>query len=94
MADSASHALESLRGQEVVLDLSSPFVYLGRLVEAGEAFLVLEDADAHDLRDASVGRERYVLDARMHGINPNRRRTWVSLREIVGVSRLEDVLIP
>jgi len=83
---------EQLFGELVVLDLSSPFVVLGRLVERQGEFLVLADADIHDLRDTQTTREKYVLACRGHGISPNRRWTWVSMREVVGVSRLDDVI--
>lgn len=81
-----------LVGQAVVLDLASPFVYVGRLAGQQGEYLLLEDADAHDLRDTSTTRERYVQDTREHGIRANRRRVWVALREVVGVSALSDVL--
>jgi hypothetical protein len=83
---------EHLFGELVVIDLSSPFVYLGRLVETQGDYLLLADADAHDLRDTATSREKYVLAARGHGINANRRWVWVSRREIVGISRLDDVV--
>lgn len=80
-----------LLGQLVVIDLSSPFVCLGRLEAVQGEFLVLSEADLHDLRDTSTTRERYVRDGEVHGIHPNRRRTWVSLREVVAITRLEDI---
>lgn len=86
------HALDSLLGEVVVLDLASPYVYLGRLVSVDAEHLVLEEADCHDLRDTTTTREKYVLDCRRHGFGPNRRQVWVNRREIVGVSRLEDVV--
>jgi hypothetical protein len=92
MASEAAPSFEHLFGENVVIDLSSPYVYLGRLVEARGDFLLLSDADAHDLRDTATTREKYVLAARGHGINANRRWVWVSRREIVGISRLEDVV--
>ncbi|MGH7140857.1 MAG: hypothetical protein ACREHD_34430 [Pirellulales bacterium] len=92
MASEASPAFDDLFGQIVVIDLSSPYVYLGRLVEARGDFLLLSDADAHDLRDTATTREQYVLAACGHGINANRRWVWVSRREIVGISRLDDVV--
>jgi hypothetical protein len=86
-------SLEPLIGEIVVLDLSSPFVYIGRLVDEQPEFLMLEDVDAHDLRDSTTTREKYILDCRMHGVRSNRRRAWVSRREIVAASKLEDVLL-
>lgn len=81
-----------LIGQVVVLDLASPWVYIGRLMGEQADYMVLEDVDAHDLRDTTTSREKYVLDCRLHGVTPNRRRTWVNRRDLVGVTRLEDVI--
>lgn len=92
MASAACPKFEQLFGELVVLDLSSQFVYVGRLIELQGDFLVLAEADAHDLRDSATTREKYVLAARDHGINVNRRWVWVSRREVVGVSRLADVV--
>lgn len=82
----------SLLDQEVVLDLSSPYVALGTLVAVDELFLTLVDADLHDLRDSRSTRERYVLDAKEHGIRKNRARVQVAMRELVSLSRLSDVV--
>lgn len=92
MASPACPKFEQLFGELVVLDLSSQFVYVGRLVELQGDFLVLAEADAHDLRDSATTREKYVLAARDHGVNVNRRWVWVSRREVVGISRLADVV--
>jgi len=82
-----------LIGQEVVVDVNSPYVYLGRLDAERHGFLILEDADAHDLRDTATTRERYVMESRVHGIHVNRRRVSVNLSEVVAVSRLADVVV-
>jgi len=89
---SSNDALTTLRNQIVVLDLASPYVVVGTLVSEDERYLVLEDADMHDLRDSSTTRELYVLDLRRHGLGPNRRRLLIQRREVVGLSLLEDVL--
>lgn len=92
MASQRTPAFQELVGAWVVLDMSSPFVYLGQLVEQQGDYFVLADADAHDLRDTATTREKYVLAARGHGLNANRRWVWVSARDVVGISRLEDVV--
>ena len=93
MNDLDGSCWEHLAGQCVVLDMSSPWVYLGRLVQRQAEFLLLEQVDAHDLRDTRTTRERYVLECRRHGVQANRDRAWVNLRDVVGVCRLEDVLL-
>jgi hypothetical protein len=87
-----SHAWQDCVGQIVVLDLVSPFVCVGLLVEVDRDCLLLEDVDLHDLRDTATTREAYVLEVRRHGTTSNRRRIWVSIREVVSLSRLEDVI--
>ena len=89
----ATDALAGYFGQIVVLDLASPYVVVGTLVAEDDRYLVLEDADMHDLRDSSTTRELYVLDTRRHGIGSNRRRVLVSRADVIGASLLEDVVM-
>lgn len=84
---------EKLSGEWIVLDMSSPYVILGKYSRQQGDWILLSEADVHDLRDATSTREKYVLDSRMHGVRPNRQRVWVCMREVVGVSRLEDVVV-
>lgn len=79
-------------GQLVVLDLTSPYVYLGVLAGEDSHYLILEDADAHDLRDSSTTRDQYIIEAVRHGINVNRTRVFVQKSQVVGVSLLDDVI--
>ena len=92
MPSSLPPLLALLIDREVVLDVSGPYVYLGRLKGGDEKFLSLEEADVHDLRDTATTREEYVLAARRHGIAPNRARAYVRTAEVISVSALEDVL--
>lgn len=85
-------AWQSLHGHVVVIDMASPYVCIGRLVNEQAGYLHLEDVDLHDLRDTSTTRERYVLECRLHGVRCNRMQVWINLRDVVGVSRLEDVI--
>ena len=84
---------EQLRGREIVIDVASPFVYLGKLTGYDEKYLILEQADVHDLRDTTTTREIYVVDSRRFGIHTNRERVFVRIGEIVSVSALEDVIV-
>jgi hypothetical protein len=86
-------ALDQLIGREVVIDVVSPFVYLGKLVAWDPKFVVLEQADVHDLRDTATTRELYVIDSRRFGIRANRERVLVRVGEIVSVSALDDVIV-
>ncbi len=84
--------LTSLVGQEVVLDLASPYVIVGTFRGRDAEHYVIENADVHDLRDTTTTRELYVLDAKRHGINSNRRRIFVRRENVVGIALLADVI--
>jgi hypothetical protein len=84
--------IEELVNQKVVVDMSSPFVCLGTLVAFNDAFLELKNADIHDLRDTDTTRENYVAASHATGIKRNRKRVWVSRRDVVALARLEDVV--
>lgn len=93
MTTSASDsALSQFIGQTVVLDVASMYVYVGTLAEVDEKYLVLTDADVHDLRDTTTTREVYVIDTKRHGVSVNRRRVLVNRAEIVSLSDLNDVV--
>ena len=88
----AGAIFQEYMGREVILDVSSPYVYVGTIKGSSLHCLILEDADVHDLRDTSTTRELYVLDAKRYGVNHNRKRVLVRLDEIVSVSALKDVI--
>ncbi|MFO1095414.1 MAG: hypothetical protein U0992_19220 [Planctomycetaceae bacterium] len=81
-----------LKNQIVVLDLASPYVVVGTLADEDHRYLVLDDADVHDLRDSSTTRELYVLEVRRHGLGPNRKRVHIRRDDVVGISLLDDVV--
>jgi len=91
--DHTASAIDQLIGREIVIDVVSPFVYLGKLVAYDAKYVVLEQADVHDLRDTATTRELYVIDSRRLGIRANRERVLVRVGEIVSVSALDDVIV-
>ena len=84
--------MDEFVGKNVVVDVESMFVYVGKLQEVRDKTLVLKNADVHDLRDSKTTREIYVRDARVHGIQPNRKSVLVRLDKIVSVALLDDVI--
>jgi hypothetical protein len=85
-------SLEAAQGREVVLDLASQYVILGTLCGSDAHHYIVENADVHDLRDTTTSRELYVLDAKRHGINANRKRVFVRKDGVVSLSNLADVI--
>ena len=84
--------MEEFIGKQVVVDVESPFVYLGRLHAINEKTLVLKAADVHDMRDSTTTREVYVREARVHGIQPNRKTVYIRLEKVVSISPLDEVI--
>ena len=84
--------LQELIGQQVVIDLRSEYVCLGTLTRADDHFLELKNADLHDLRDTDTTRELYVAESWATGIKRNRKRLLLVRREVVAITRLEDVV--
>ena len=85
--------LEEMIGQQIVVDLLGPYVCLGKLLRVDDRHLELKNADFHDLRDTQTCRENYVVSSVRTGINRNRKRVLLVRREVVAISRLEDVVV-
>lgn len=85
--------IERMLGGNVVLDLKNSFVYVGLLASIDPEFIVLADADAHDLRDTpTMTREEYVVRCREHGVAINRVRVAVVRTEVTAICLLDDVV--
>ena len=84
--------LDEFLNQKVVVDLSSPFVCLGKLVRLDDHFLELKNADLHDLRDTDTTRENYIAESKATGIKRNRKRVLVLRSDMVAIARLDDVV--
>ena len=82
----------SYQGQNIVVDTRSDFLFIGKLLEVGDYFLTLEDADVHDRRESTTMNEKYILESKKYGVRCNRKRVHIRLREIVGLSRLDDII--
>jgi hypothetical protein len=85
--------LEGLLNHKVVLDMSSPYVCMGKLIRASEHYYELEDADIHDLRDTPTTRENYVVATKLSGIKPNRKHVFIRAAEVVAVALFKNVVV-
>ena len=84
--------LEILIGKNVVLDTSSPFVYIGKLAEVLKHYVRLEDVDVHDGQESVTSNEIYIIEASKHGIKKNRKQVFVRKDVLISLSCLEDVI--
>jgi hypothetical protein len=84
--------LKHFTGKNVVLDTSTPIVYIGRLESVSEKFIGLKNVDVHDTSGGGSTKEVYCIDARKYGIKKNRNFALVSRNAVISVSLLEDVV--
>lgn len=84
--------LDEFLNAKVVIDLSSTFVALGKLVRYDDHFIELKNADLHDLRDTETTRELYVADSVATGVKRNRKRVLIRRDQMVAISPLDDVV--
>ncbi len=82
----------ALIGEEVVLDVKDPHLYIGTLCRMGTECLVLQNADVHFCGDSQTTSELYLLETKKNGIRANRREVFVLRRDVVSISRLSDVI--
>ena len=89
----SANSLERLLNRPVVLDTAGTIVFLGTLLAVhGDGFW-LETADLRDRTEGHVTKERYICEARAHGIRANRQRLFVFRHVVVSISALEDVIV-
>lgn len=91
MSEETTH-LDQLVGKEVVIDVRSMYIFLGKLAGYDHRYVILEEADVHDLRDTNTTRERYVLESKIHGVKSNRDRVLINHDEMVCISEISDVI--
>ena len=88
-----SNPLEPMLNEQVVLDTTTPILYVGTLAEITDQALVLTDADVHDCRDGHANKEVYVAEAYSNGVAVNRRKVVVFRSAVISISRLADVVV-
>ena len=88
----ADEHVQPLIGQTVVVDVSAPYIYLGTLQSTNAAFLVLADADVHDLRDSETTRELYLLSTVRDGVRRNRKEVSLRWEAVLSISKLDDIV--
>ncbi len=87
-----SSILQTLINEILVLDTASPYVIIGTFMGEDAHYLILENADVHDLRDSPTTRELYVVETRRLGVRSNRKRAFVRKSDVISLSKLDDIL--
>jgi hypothetical protein len=89
---SMAEELREWAGKDVVVDTSTPYLYIGRFEEATDTVLKLRDVDVQDISDVSSTKEVYLMSSARLGKRINRHSAWIRIATIVSVSPLEDLL--
>jgi len=84
-------ALKKHLKQAIIVDTRSSWIYIGRLEEVGEGFIVLSDVDVHDSVESPRPKEVYVMESKISGVKANRQCVYVNLDYLVSFSPLDDV---
>ena len=79
------------RGQYVVVDTDSDYLYIGKLLGVTGPFITLGEADVHDRRESSSMNEKYILESKKYGVRSNRREVRIRFQRMVSYSLLDDV---
>lgn len=85
-------SIESFVGKSVVIDTTSPIVYIGKLTSVSDDTLKLEEVDVHDMRETGTGKDLYLINAKKHGVKMNRKEVTVLRHTVACVSLLEDII--
>ena len=89
---SDSNAIPRYQNQYIVVDTSSDFIFIGKLMDIDEYFVTLVEADVHDRRESPSMNEKYIMDSKMYGVRCNRRRVHIRLDRVISISALDDVI--
>ena len=84
--------LKKYLNKNVVLDTDSHWLYIGTLKAIEKDCYLVENVDAHDLRETTTSRDNYLIGVKNHGLVINRKEAKVIKEKVIGVSRLEDIL--
>lgn len=78
--------------QIVIIDTSSPIIYLGKLESEHEGYLTLSDVDVHDSSEYSSTKEQYLAKTLVTNIRPNRKKANVDKNKIISISLFSDII--
>jgi hypothetical protein len=88
----APNTILGYRGQNIIVDTVSHFIYIGKVEDVSDYFLTLRDADVHDRRESPSMNEKYILDSKKFGVRCNRKMVHIRLQEVISISLLDDVI--
>lgn len=80
------------RDTYVVVDTTSPYIYIGKLLDINDYILTLSDADVHDCRESMTINEKYIMESKKYGVRHNRHLVHILFDKVISLSKLDDVI--
>ncbi|RME04521.1 MAG: DUF2642 domain-containing protein [Planctomycetota bacterium] len=90
---STDKILEKYLNQQVIVDTNTNFVFIGTLVEMTPDYVLLQNADAHDITQGSSSKERYLIESKKYVVKINRKEVLIRGDKVVSISLLEDLIV-
>ncbi|MGC8976766.1 MAG: hypothetical protein ACP5OB_04005 [Candidatus Ratteibacteria bacterium] len=82
----------SFINKNVVIDTSSTWIYIGKLIEEDDVYYYLEDVDAFDISETSLSKQEYLMMVKKDGVVPNRKNVRILKSKVVAITLLEDII--
>jgi small nuclear ribonucleoprotein (snRNP)-like protein len=83
---------QSFKGEKVIIDTNSSYIYMGTLKSSDDSFVTLSDVDVHDNRESASTKEQYINQTRKNGIHKNRNEVIIRKEQVISFSRMDDVI--
>lgn len=90
---SEAEELQKFIGEEVIIDTKSSMVYIGLLKKVTDYFIEIDEVDVHDMNSSTSNKEIYAMESKKFGIKKNRANVNIFMREVISISKLEDVFV-
>ena len=78
----------------VVVDSSTKFGFIGKLVRFCKGTVQLEQATIFDSTDSRISFDQYLIECAEIGYSVTRKAIWIDRNNVVSMSLLSDVIIP
>ncbi|MCM8818424.1 MAG: hypothetical protein NC915_02970 [Candidatus Omnitrophica bacterium] len=78
--------------KEVVVDTSTSWIYIGKIIKEDESYIYLEEADAFDISETSLSKQEYLMMIKKDGVIPNRKKVKILKSKVVAITLLEDII--
>lgn len=84
--------MNKFKNKNVVIDTTTTWIYIGKLIEEDNFYYYLQDVDAFDISETSLSKQEYLMMVKKDGIVPNRKNVKILKSKVVAITLLEDIL--